>query len=285
MINLEAIRRLLATTNTLKTWVAVFLFLCLFVYIFLQFKQEIKQYINKPDPVQNAVNEGVIITNILRQMREEFNAGRAFISIFHNGQTDYTGSHVQRSSMAYESIAPGIAPIKHLFEDIRVTSFACQMQDIINEKILGTHRDSIRDEGAKAIMKQFGISHSAALPYYHNNRIYLVIGLDWINRENEKRPPFLEDRFRRYVNNLGRLVTQPNSEVDEIPNIRTEEFWLFRSDLKDFAPKKLKKYDQQKMIIPKQELTNSLLKSQKKNIILVHDKKTRLEKTENFRNC
>ena len=266
MINIDAIRKLLATTNNLKSWVAVFLFLCLLGYISLQFKDEIKQYINKPDPVQDAVNEGVIITNILKQMREEFNAGRAYISIFHNGQIDYTGSHVQRSSMAYESIAPGIAPIKHIFENIRVTSFACQMQDIINEKVLATHRDSIKDEGAKAIMKQLGISHSAALPYYHNNRIYLVVGVDWINREDEERPLFFEDRFRRYVNNLGRLVTQPNSEVDEIYNLRSEEFLLLRGIPPNFKPKKLKQYKQQKMIIPKQELTDLLLKAQKKHL-------------------
>lgn len=264
MINIDAIRKLLATTNTLKAWVAIFLFSCLFVYISVQFKNEINQYINKPDPIQDAVNEGVIITNILKQMREEFNAGRTYILIFHNGQLDYTGSHVQRSSMAYESIAPGIAPMKHIFENVRVTSFASQMQDIINEKILGTHRDSIKDEGAKAIMRQFGISHSAALPYYHNNRIYLVIGVDWINRDNQKKPPFLEDRFRRYVNNLGMLVMQPNSEVDEIINIRSEEFWRVRGASQDFAPKDLKQYEQQKILIPKEQFTDLLLKSQKK---------------------
>jgi CBS-domain-containing membrane protein len=110
-------------------------------------------------------------------------------------------------------------------QDIPTSLFADQMAKIINEDVLGISADETEDKAASAVMFEFGISHAAALPFYDKKgRLVMVIGMDWVNKQDIT---FIESRFRKYVDKIGRMLTGQPSE--EIANLMNRKNYLVRS--------------------------------------------------------
>ena len=228
-MTIDKIIELIRSIRGLKWWVFIIIFLALFMYLFTA---EIKTAINarlSNKEVQKSLTISELINNVLRQMMNEYMADRAYVYRFHNGVNYYDGSHKVKSSMDFEVVAPGIQPIGLLMQDVPVSLFADQMAAIIRGDVMGLSEDSTKDQAASSLMEDLGTSHSAALPYYDQyNRLILVVGVDWVNKSEII---FFQDRFEKYVEKIGRMLT--NRPSQEIVNIFDPEFHRVRAQNQD----------------------------------------------------
>jgi len=195
---LNSLNQILQTLSRLKWWLIALLFIGFISYIF---RQPIIERLNPKSEVEQGITQSQLVNDVLRQMMEEYRGDRAYVYRFHNGVNYYDGSHKIKSSMDFEVVANGIQPIGLFMQDIPTSLFADQMSAIINEEILGISLDETQDKAASSVMVEFGISHSAALPFYDKRgHLIMVIGIDWVNKDGIS---FIESRFRLYVNKIG----------------------------------------------------------------------------------
>lgn len=221
-MNLTSLNHVLKTISRLKWWIIVLIFIGFLSYLFAD---EIKTYILPDDQVGRNIDKAKLVNSVLRQMMNEYNGDRSYVWRFHNGVNYYDGSHKVRSSMDYEVVANGIAPIGLFMQDVPTSLFADQMAAIINGEIMGQPLDDVKDKAASSVMAEFGITHSAALPYYDDKgRILMVIGIDWVNKN---KIALLEDRFRKYVDKVGRMIT--NKPSDDIIDLLSRDTHVIRS--------------------------------------------------------
>ena len=236
MTYLTGLNSVLKTASKLKWWLVAVLFIGFMAYLF-------KDAINERLKPSNEVNEGIsqakLVNDVLRQMMDEYNGDRAYVYRFHNGVNYYDGSHKIKSSMDFEVVANGIQPIGLFMQDIPSSLFADQMAAIINGEVMGISLEDTRDKAASAVMVEMGISHAAALPFYDKKgRMVMVIGIDWVNK---KHIDFIPDRFRRYVDKVGRMLTNQPSE--EIVNLMNRNNYITRASNQE-VPEHILEYEE-----------------------------------------
>lgn len=224
-MNIDKLIKLIKSIKGLHWWAFVFLFLSLFIYLFsTEIKYAFNRYLTRNE-VTKTLTKSELVNNVLRQMMQEFMADRAFVYRFHNGVNYYDGTHKIKSSMDFEVVAPGIQPIGLLMQDVPVSLFADQMAAIVRGEVMGITDKETKDIAAGSLMRDLGTSHSSAYPFYDEyNRLILVVGVDWVNKSDIV---FFEDRFKKYVEKVGRMLTNKPSE--EIVNIFDIEFHRVRA--------------------------------------------------------
>lgn len=215
---------LIKSIKGLRWWTLLIVFMMVFMYLFAsEIKNAWSGYLSTKQ-VERGVTKSSLVNNVLRQMMNEFLADRAYVYRFHNGINYYDGSHKIKSSMDFEVVAPGIQTIGLLMQDVPVSLFADQMAAIMRGEVMGISDEETQDRAASGLMQDLGTSHSAAYPFYDQyNRLVMVIGIDWVNKSEIV---FFEDRFKKYVEKVGRMLTNQPSE--EIVNIFDSEFHQVR---------------------------------------------------------
>ena len=209
------------------------------------FRDAINERLKPSNGVSEGINQAKLVNDVLRQMLNEYDGDRAYVYRFHNGVNYYDGAHKVKSSMDFEVVANGIQPIGLFMQDIPSSLFADQMAAIINGNVMGISLEETKDKAASAVMVEMGISHSAALPFYdQTGRLIMVIGIDWVNK---KSIDFIPDRFRRYVDKVGRMITnQPSNEVVSLMN---RDNYLTRASNQE-TPKHILEYEERQKATP-----------------------------------
>lgn len=204
---IKALTGLLNQLNKTKFGLIILLFASFTLWLF---REPIGTWLIKDQQaptIEKVVNRDILIYGVLNDMLAEFNAGRAYIYTFHNGQNylakDAALRHKQRSSMDYEVTAPGVKEIALQMQNIPVSLFAIQINNILNEQVLGIGREKVQDMAAKTMMEQIGSTHAAVLSYRDDQgNVIMMVGVDWVMQNDIFFP---EERFRRYVQNIGDL--------------------------------------------------------------------------------
>ena len=86
-------------------------------------KLEAKKLISTDKLIQE-LQTSIIIDNKLDTLKDEFKVDRIWITQFHNGGHYYpTGKSIQKFSIFYEVVEPGVDSIKMMFQNIPVSLF------------------------------------------------------------------------------------------------------------------------------------------------------------------
>ena len=185
-------------------------FMCAMAYFFAA---PITDYFKslKDDPVKNGINKSSVVNSTLVEMLNEFQANRAYVYRFHNGQNYYDGSHKIKTSMDYEVLSKGVGSVGLVMQDVPTSLFATQIQDVIENKVINVKVNDLRDLAAASLLRDFGVKRTAIVGYYDNNKLLLLVGLDWMSDEPTL---FLQERFERYANTIGLILT--NQQFEEM---------------------------------------------------------------------
>lgn len=107
----------------------------------------------KKDPVAASLKHTVVIDDQLKDLRDELDACRVWISQFHNGGNFYpTGTSIQKFSIFYEHIKQGGVSIKNTFQNIPVSLFAKATNEIYEKgELLVPNYKQHEDYGLKSI--------------------------------------------------------------------------------------------------------------------------------------
>lgn len=209
-------------------------FMCAMGYFFAA---PITDYFNsfKDDPVKTGINKSSVVNSTLAEMLNEFQANRAYVYRFHNGQNYYDGSHKIKTSMDYEVLSKGVGSVGLVMQDVPTSLFATQIQDVIENKVINVKVNDLRDLAAASLLRDFGVKRTAIVGYYDNKKLLLLVGLDWMSDEPTL---FLQERFERYTNTIGLILT--NQQFEEMFSLKgVSRGENIRPDTTTFEPIKL----------------------------------------------
>ena len=92
----------------------------------------------KISPVKEAIDLNELVDHQLDMLMDELECSRIWIGQFHNGGHFYpTGKSIQKFSIFYEKITPGISAIQHIFQQIPVSLFPKSLSKLYKEGELG----------------------------------------------------------------------------------------------------------------------------------------------------
>jgi len=90
------------------------------------------------DPISKDLDINLLIDEQLESIQEGLNTDRVWISQFHNGGNFYpTGKSMQKFSLVYEQIRPGIKPMRETYSNIPVSLFTKSLKYLYdNDELL-----------------------------------------------------------------------------------------------------------------------------------------------------
>jgi hypothetical protein len=87
------------------------------------------------DPIKSELEYSCIINDELELIREELEADRCWISMFHNGGHFLHGNKsMQKFSIMFETTAPGVSGVGMIFKNIPASLFSKSIEEIIKNK-------------------------------------------------------------------------------------------------------------------------------------------------------
>jgi hypothetical protein len=100
----------------------------------------VKVKLSKPlskDIVKDDIERNLVIFDEISEIRDMLDSDRIWISQFHNGgHFLHTNKSIQKFSITYEDVKPGISSIIHLFTDIPLSLYSRSMNYIMENKHL-----------------------------------------------------------------------------------------------------------------------------------------------------
>ena len=100
----------------------------------------VKVKLSKPiskDIVRDDIERNLVIFDEISEIRESLDGDRIWVSQFHNGgHFLHTNKSIQKFSITYEDVKPGIGSIIHLFTDIPLSLYSRAMNHIMENRYL-----------------------------------------------------------------------------------------------------------------------------------------------------
>lgn len=174
----------------------------------------VKAKLSKPvskDIVRDDVERNLVIIDEITEIRESLDADRIWVSQFHNGgHFLHTNKSIQKFSITYEDVKPGISSIIHLFTDIPLSLYSRAMNHIMENKYLWI--SDFKDEtistcGLKSAADATGTNASYVVGLFDiaTDRCIGTMGIDY--REKKKltqtQKDFLIERGSRLAGYLS----------------------------------------------------------------------------------
>ena len=155
-------------------------------------KLEAKKLISTDKLIQE-LQTSIIIDNKLDALKEEFKADRIWITQFHNGGHYYpTGKSIQKFSIFYEVVEPGVDSIKMMFQNIPVSLFSRSTNELLEKSQISIpdfKDEKIATFGLKYTADETGCKSAYVFGIFDiNNRMIGSIGLEYVKRKKLLEP-------------------------------------------------------------------------------------------------
>ena len=174
----------------------------------------IKVKLSKPiskDIVKDDIERNLVIFDEISEIRDMLDADRIWISQFHNGgHFLHTNKSIQKFSITYEDVKPGVSSIIHLFTDIPLSLYSRSMNYIMENKhlwISDFKDDTIATYGLKSAAEATGTNASYVVGLFDivTDKCIGTMGVDY--REKKKltqtQKDFLMERGSRLAGYLS----------------------------------------------------------------------------------
>ena len=150
-------------------------------------KLEAKKLISTDKLIQE-LQTSIIIDNKLDTLKDEFSADRIWITQFHNGGHYYpTGKSIQKFSIFYEVVEPGVDSIKMMFQNIPVSLFSRSTNELLEKDYISIpdfKDEKIATYGLKYIADETGCKSTYIFGIFDiNNRMIGTLGIEYTKRK------------------------------------------------------------------------------------------------------
>jgi len=150
-------------------------------------KLEAKKLISTDKLIQE-LQTSVIIDNKLDTLKEEFKADRIWITQFHNGGHYYpTGKSIQKFSIFYEVVEPGVDSIKMMFQNIPVSLFSRSTNELLEKDYISIpdfKDEKVATYGLKYTADETGCKSTYIFGIFDiNNRMIGTLGIEYVKRK------------------------------------------------------------------------------------------------------
>lgn len=130
-----------------------------------------------------AANRNAEIIQVLKSLRDDFKADRAYVFEFHNGSYFSSGSPMQKFTCTYEVVADGVSAECHNPGEYRMSNYNDYISAIINNRdyIVEDVRKLKSDALLKSLLTQKGVCSLYNIPIRtFSGKTVGFIGLDYV---------------------------------------------------------------------------------------------------------
>ena len=174
----------------------------------------IKAKLSKPvskDIVKDDIERNLVIFDEISEIRNMLDADRIWISQFHNGgHFLHTNKSIQKFSITYEDVKPGVSSVIHLFTDIPLSLYSRAMNHIMENKYLWIpdfKDETIATCGLKSAADATGTNATYAVGLFDiaTDRCIGTMGIDYRTKKRltQLQKDFLIDRGNRLAGYLS----------------------------------------------------------------------------------
>ena len=174
----------------------------------------IKVKLSKPiskDIVKDDIERNLVIFDEISEIRDMLDADRIWISQFHNGGPFlHTNKSIQKFSITYEDVKPGVSSIIHLFTDIPLSLYSRSMNYIMENKhlwISDFKDDTIATYGLKSAAEATGTNASYVVGLFDivTDKCIGTMGIDYRTKKKltQTQKDFLIERGSRLAGYLS----------------------------------------------------------------------------------
>ena len=174
----------------------------------------VKSKLSKPvskDIVRDDIERNLVIFDEISEIRDALNGDRIWISQFHNGgHFLHTNKSIQKFSITYEDVKPGVSSIIHLFTDIPLSLYSRSMNYIMENKhlwIADFKDDTIATYGLKSAAEATGTNASYVIGLFDivTDKCIGTMGIDYRTKKKltQTQKDFLIERGSRLAGYLS----------------------------------------------------------------------------------
>jgi len=147
-------------------------------------------------PIHETTEQSAIQTEILERLRIEYNAMRAYLSKFHNGDQYVDGSDILRKSRVAEVVRDGVSHETGRFKAVLISTIADEMKYIQDDGPGWFCVDSLHLSNFRQMMEETGVRAGARQTIFKAGKPVGFIGLDF---DHCDKPENLESRLKEYA--------------------------------------------------------------------------------------
>ena len=173
-------------------------------------KVKLSKSISK-DIVRDDIERNLVIFDEISEIREVLDGDRIWMSQFHNGgHFLHTNKSIQKFSITYEDVKPGIGSIIHLFTDIPLSLYSRAMNHIMENRYLWV--PDFKDEtvatcGLKSAAEATGTNATYAIGLFDivTDKCIGTMGIDYRTKKKltQTQKDFLMERGSRLAGYLS----------------------------------------------------------------------------------
>ena len=174
----------------------------------------VKVILSKPtskDIVRDDIERNMVIFDEISEIRETLDADRIWVSQFHNGgHFLHTNKSIQKFSITYEDVKPGISSIIHLFTDIPLSLYSRAMNHIMENKhlwITDFKDETVATYGLKSAADATGTNATYAIGLFDiaTDKCIGTMGIDYRDKKKltQTQKDFLIERGSRLAGYLS----------------------------------------------------------------------------------
>lgn len=168
----------------------------------------------EPDPIKEELNHSKVINDELDEIREHLKCDRVWIQMYHNGgHFLLTHKSIQKFSIMYESVKPGVSGISHILKNIPISLYSRSTEQIINEGhiyIEDYYDPKVPTYGLQSSAETTNTKSCYAFALFDigTDKCIGVLGVDYVRKKKmkEENKQYLNERAQRVSGYLSNLL-------------------------------------------------------------------------------
>jgi len=161
-------------------------------------------------PMKEALETSTLVEEQMKDLMEEIDCDRIWVSQFHNGGYFYpTGKSIQKFSIFYEKCKPSIPAIQNTFQNIPVSLFTQILSEIYEKGELEIFNTEIEENtfGISALSSEFKTKSLCIVGLYSlQNNLIGIMGISFIEQTNLVTEDWI--KIRQKVGVIGTLLSK-----------------------------------------------------------------------------
>lgn len=163
------------------------------------------------DIVRDDIERNMVIFDEISEIRETLDGDRIWVSQFHNGgHFLHTNKSIQKFSITYEDVKPGVSSIIHLFTDIPLSLYSRAMNYIMENRhlwITDFKDETVATYGLKSAADATGTNATYAIGLFDiaTDKCIGTMGIDYRDKKKltQTQKDFLIERGSRLAGYLS----------------------------------------------------------------------------------
>ena len=163
------------------------------------------------DIVRDDIERNMVIFDEISEIRETLDADRIWVSQFHNGgHFLHTNKSIQKFSITYEDVKPGVSSIIHLFTDIPLSLYSRAKNHIMENRhlwITDFKDETVATYGLKSAADATGTNATYAIGLFDiaTDKCIGTMGVDYRDKKKltQTQKDFLIERGSRLAGYLS----------------------------------------------------------------------------------